>query len=409
MADQTSASIEQKLAIIGRQLVSGIRGLVHALPGSVTRPQDLSKLLGINKDVSSRVFRALARTDPLAATQIMPGPAPLRQVLDGARQKGVPSTILRQADEAVAEFERLIRVDVGDRASLDAIISGALPETRQKYELINKQSVFRGMMQLKGVMADVLLTTAIILASETPEYVDGVWVLAWQGLRRVRRDAFARFHTGRIGEEASRDPTRTLFGKPIREPKDVLLDAYCSTPPVPIEAVQEDTQFHFALGGNGVGLSSAVDVVMACRTPRCLKRYDQAERRRLRGPTMEIELPCKLAVLDVFVEQKVFPEGTPVLRAYDTAVRGLADMNDPQRDMDRLDLRETLEFLGEGTAGIRILEIPQYSEIIAEVLQRIGRAAECFRGYRCRSQYPLYGTQFAVGFQAPLPPGEEEG
>ncbi|MEP0845907.1 MAG: hypothetical protein HRF50_03690 [Phycisphaerae bacterium] len=358
--------------------------------------------MGVNKDVSSRIFRALARTDSLAAARIMPGPAPLRQLLNGARAKRLPETLIRQLDLAVTQFERLIRVDVGDRGSLDAIICSALPETRLRYELVNKQSVYRGMVQLKGVAANVLLTTAIIFASDEPEYVDGVWVLAWQGLRRIRRDAVACFHTGRIGEQASQDAARTLSGDPIGGPEDVLLTPFCSSPIPPLETRRAGPAIHYLLGGNTVGLSSAVDVVMACRTPRCLKRFDPPERRRLRGPTMEIEVPCKVAVLDAFVEQNVFVEGLPKLYIYDTAISGVADMNDPKRDLDRLDFREAVESLGNGVMGIRIVEIPHYSEIIAEVFQRIGRSPEQFRGYRCRTQYPLYGTQYAMGFTAPV-------
>jgi len=401
---QEEPPVETRLVVIGRKLVTHLSGLLDALPGPVSKPQDIARAFGVNKDVSSRVFRALARTDPLAAMRILPGPAPLRQLLDGARAKGLPDAAIRLADEAVAQFEHVIRVDLGDRSSLDAIISSALPETRQRYELVNKQSVHRGMAQLKGLATDVLLTTAVIFAGDQPEYVDGVWVLAWQGLRRIRRDAVARFHTGRIGEEASQDPVQSLTGELIRGPDEVLLRSFCSAPLPEIETQCDGATVHYLLGGNGIGLSSAVDVVMACRTPRCLKRYDEPERHRLRGPTMEIAIPAKIAVLDAFVERGLYSEREPELFVYDTAINGLADMNDPKRHIDRIDLHESLEFLGEGTLGIRIVELPHYSEIIMEVLRRLDRRPEQFRGYRCRSQYPLYGSQFSIGFTAPPAP-----
>ena len=395
-------SVEEKMSIIGRKLVAGLGDLIRALPGKVSRPQDLSRALGVNKDVSSRIFRAMARADPLAVTGIMPGPGPLRQLLEAARAKGLPTSVMRPADEAVVEFEHLIRVDVGDRGSLDGIISSAIPETRQKYELVNKQSAYRGMSQLKGVTADVCLTAACICAGDDPEYVDGVWVLAWRGLRRVRRNAVAYFHAGRIGKHASQDPTCALSGEPIRGPKDVLLGEYCSSPLAPLRTHCEGTTVHYMLGGDGVALSSAVDITMASRTPRCLKRYNEPERPRLQGPTMEIAVPCKVAIFDVFVERDIFPGGLPELRVYDTVIKGLADMNDPGRNVDRLDLRESVEFLGEGAIGIRVVEIPRYSEIIAEVLRRVGRPVEHFRAYRCRSQYPVYGTQYSMCFTAPV-------
>jgi hypothetical protein len=409
MLQEAEQTVEARLAVIGRQLVTRLRELLNAVPDPVSRPQDLARAFGVNKDISSRVFRALARTDPLAATRILPGPAPLRQLLDGAREKGLPDSVIQRADEAIAQFERLIRVDIGDRGSLDAIISSALPETRHRYELVNKQAVYRGMAQLKGVATDVLLTTALIFAGDQPEYVNGVWVLAWQGLRRIRRDAVARFHTGRIGEEASHDPVQSLNGALIRGPDDVLLKGFCSSPLPDIDAQVDGSTVHYMLGGDGIGLASAVEVVMACRTPRCLKRYDEPERHRLRGPTMEIALPCKVSILDVFVEHDVFAGQPPQLFVYDTAINGLADMNDPKRNIDRIDLHESVAFLGEGTLGIRIVELPHYSEIITEVLRRIGRPAEHFRGYRCRSQYPLYGSQFSLGFTAPPGPSVNGG
>jgi hypothetical protein len=331
---------------------------------------------------------------------MMPGPAPLRQLLQAAADKNVAPEILREGEEAVGQFDALIHQEAGDRTSLDAIISTCLPGTREKFELFNKQAVYRGMAQLKGATADVTLITALLHPAADGERLDGVAIIGALGLRRIRPNAVVHFSTHRLGPSATAQSPLTLERKPVEDLRGLLLEPFCSSPLPSLQARHHSTTVHYTLAGDAIGRQSAVNLCFAELTPRCMRRFRDATK-RLYGPSCEITTPTKTLVFDVLLHEDVYPGCEPTMLLYDTAVNGVAEMNDPARDIDRLDVAETIQALGKGTSKWRASEVPHYVEIVRHVLNKIGWDGERFHGYRCRVQYPIYGSQLYLAFAAP--------
>lgn len=400
---ELTPTIETRIGTVGQRLADAFRALVDAMPGGPHRPQDLARTLGIKKDLSSRVLRASRNKDPVAVVHMMPGPVPLRQLLQAAAEKRIPPEILREGEEAVRAFDLLIRQEAGDRTSLDAIISTCLPDAREKYELFNKQAVYRGMAQLKGVSAEITLNTALLHPGKDPGRIDGVWIIGSFGLRRIRPSAVVHFCSHRLGPSATALSTLTLDREPVQDLHGLLLEPYCSSPRPPLRARRHGATVHYTLDGEAIGPHSAVNLVFAELTPGCLPRYRDSED-HLYGPGSEITTPTGTLIFDVLVHEDVYPHGEPTLRVYDTAVNGVADMNDPARDIDRLDVAETIQPLGQGPSKWRVSEVPRYVELLRHVFTKAGWDAERFRGYRCKVQYPIYGSQLYFAFHAPERP-----
>lgn len=158
---------------------------------------------------------------------------------------------------------------------------------------------------------------------------------------------------------------------------------------------------HYTLAGDALGPRSAVDLYFAEVTPRCMRRYRDPENPQRRGPSSEVTTPVKTLIFDVLLHEDAYPGCEPTLFVYDTAVNGVADMNDPARDIDRLDVAESVEFLGRSADKFRATEIPDYVEIIRYVSDKLRWDIRKFRGYRCRAQYPVYGSQICMGFEPP--------
>jgi len=118
----------------------------------------------------------------------------------------------------------------------------------------------------------------------------------------------------------------------------------------------------------------------------------------------EISTPARGLVFDVLVHTEVYPGAEPELAIYDTALNGVADVNDRSRDVDRLDLLEMITHLGTGPARLRAAGAPRYADLLRHVFARTGWDASRFRGYRVRIDYPLYGSQVALSFAPPAPP-----
>jgi hypothetical protein len=63
-----------------------------------------------------------------------------------------------------------------------------------------------------------------------------------------------------------------------------------------------------------------------------------------------------------------------------------------------------VESLGTGVSRCRSSDIGRYSELLRTVCDKLGWDGRSFRGYRCRIDYPLYGTQVAMAWDQPQAP-----
>jgi len=170
----------------GRSLKAAFGELVGSLAREPIRPVDLSASTGIGKDISCRVIRATKADDPLAVVHLMPGPAPLKRLIAGAKRKsGLAAEIEVRAKAAVEQYEDVIAEHAGDRSGLDVLISGWMPEVREKLDVLARQSIFRGASQMYGIDCECYVDTTIIVPSGDGKTADGINV---RHLRRLRKN-----------------------------------------------------------------------------------------------------------------------------------------------------------------------------------------------------------------------------
>src|SRR5690606_24055204 len=143
-------------------------------------------------------------------------------------------------------FERLIRLEAGDRSGLDAIISSWLSEARQQFEVRSKQSAFKAMSHLKGLAAEISVATSMVRPSDQdPGRLDVVGVFGTLGLRRLRPGAVVKFASRRlVADQPPRQPT-TLRGEPVEGFHGLRLDAFCSQPLPEIEIRHVGDAVHY--------------------------------------------------------------------------------------------------------------------------------------------------------------------
>jgi hypothetical protein len=55
----------------------------------------------------------------------------------------------------------------------------------------------------------------------------------------------------------------------------------------------------------------------------------------------------------------------------------------------------------QGLDRTPLTALPRYRDLLEHVRSSLGWDADAFRGYRVRSDYPVYGSQITVAFQAP--------
>ena len=274
---------------------------------------------------------------------------------------------------------------------------------REKFELANKQAAFKGMANLLGVRADVQLVTSIYYPDADGQSCDIAVIEGMAGLRRLRPSARIPFAMTALFQ-AHEPLAYVLEGLTHAEPGP---DYPCSMSSVP-------NPFHgFTRCGK--------DHELLPRRERGGREFRGGRLRRQRHPARTSHLrgrgrsglgasaaagpnvPAKVLLLNFLVHEDIWPESDVELRVYDTHVNGLADANDPARDIDRLELQESVQVLGKGAARFRATEVGRHVEMVQYVCDQLNWDSNRLRGYRLRVQYPLYNAQYCLVFD-PLPP-----
>lgn len=395
---QTMGTLEVRINTAGEDLLDGLGRVLSQIPGGDAGPQQLAKELGIDKVLASRILKALRAPDPMSVVHRVPGPEPMRRILKASSKLGVNPQDLINANSAVDRFETLIRNEIGDRSALEAILSAWVPEARREFELRRKQAAFRAMSQLKGAQANVYAEAAIFYPSDDNQHIDVVWIKAVIGLHRLRPGVRVKFTSHRQIEDHSGRKTYTLSGDPVDSVSSATLQDYCSTPTPTLDVHHGGELMHYMLKDDAFGASSSVDLV-TCEVNRAeIPRYIPDSKNRKAWASSDINIPSKRMQFDVLVHQDLYGRSFPDLKIYDTTINGQADINDPSRDMDQLDLLESIENLGTGTTRFGSSLVPKYRKMIEEVCATLSFDPTSLRGYRCTADYPIHGSQTAMVF-----------
>lgn len=394
-------SLETEITRTGADLYRGLSRVLEAIPNAPRGPLNLARTVGVDKVLASRVLKAVRTSDPMSVVYLMPGPDPVRRLLRGAARKGVDEGVIREATAAVDRFADLIRNRVGDRSTLDTIVSAWVPEARREFELRRKQSMFKAMSQLKGAETRAIVATALVHPSRDSNRLDIVWVNALVGVRRLRPGAGVKLATRRMSPEAESRKPVTLDGHVIESYDAGLLPEFCSSPLPHLEVEQGGEATHYTLSDHGIDPRKGADLVFAEVNRSEMRRAVPRGSNRKGYLFAEVSLPSTRLQFDVMLHEDVYPGSDPRLLIYDTAIEGVADVNDPARDIDRLELQESIDHLGTGFAKARSKDLPRYPDLLNLVAERMSWDAGKFRVYRCSIEYPLYGTQVVMAFTPP--------
>lgn len=400
-APDRNAPLEERLRAAGADLQASFRALLASGSDIPQRPNRLAALLGLNRAVASRLLQALASSDPLEALHLAPGPEPLRKVATGLGEEGAPAELVAAAAASADAFDQLIRDEAGTRPALDALLVHELPAAREKFELQHKYSVFKGMSQLKGAQGELWLGIAVVAPSATaPDRHDLTWVNGALALQRLRPGVDIGFsYRHRSSSETPPEASAT------EAERVQALEQFCVNPPATLEAQDVGDTIHYTLPDTLLGPKAKVDMFVVDHHPAAMRRFvlpqDDPDVRTRNALILEPAVPVAALLFDVYLHEEAFPGSEPLLIQYDTAYRGLANVNDPTRDLDRVDVKESVEFLGHDMRNVEAAELPSYAQLLAHLAAERGWDPARFRGYRTRIQYPPYGWQTSLSFQPP--------
>lgn len=407
------SDLRQGVESLGSRLSESLRETLSQLPRRAVGPQILAKTVGTTTVTASRLLKALRQQDPVSVLQLLPGPNPLRQVIEGARSAGVPNPQCDSSLLVIEEFDELIRIKAGDRSALKAMLSAWLPDERGEFEAQRRQTIYKAMAELDGVSCEFGLTSLILNPSGDGVHLDVNNIEVLLGIDRIRPDAEVVLGTRALlsskedVQQAAGTSTASEDRRPLNLDGDVAtdgfhtvrLDEFCDAPPAPLVTEVFGQSVQHSLGPTGFGPSSTVDLIIAELNPSEL--VDTPPKKDGFMPYFFAipEIPTRRQVMDVLIHKDVYPGSTPELVVYETATRGPAQAGDPRRRVDLRPMTEAVEDLGMGFGNLWLAEFPRYRELQTRVFEKLEIDPNEFKLYRINISYPVAGRQLTMVFR----------
>jgi hypothetical protein len=390
-------------------LQSALGAAVEALPEYPRKAPDLTRLLGLERNVAWKLHRLIHERDVFAAARFVPGAGSIAAFVAGAAGAGVPGDLLERVSETSAKYDAVVRFHAGDRAAADVMLGSRSGEAA---ELVLRRSAFRSMSFLAGVQARAQLQVFILAPSEkNGQQLDGVSLNGFVDLTRMRSEAPVvigrAMATDRGGGMLPATEELPIDG-PLPEGEHVpLLREFCSTPlPRFVHGPGERGFTENELVSGPVGKTGAISFMAGTLIRGVGNRY-----RDKTGTTADVvarvRTPVSLLICDILAPEGLLADDAPRVGVY-SDLFGHALLRGDSRERYRLRSAPQAELLGMGCGAGQTPEIPRYSRMLQHVFDRVGWDARRFKLFRVRIEYPFTPASVLVTFELrepPMPPG----
>jgi hypothetical protein len=335
------------------------------------------------------VARIVQTPDPYAAAPFVPGSAGMRILLEALSRVGVPRGPLEDLRAAVNEYEAMVAVHAGGRGDLELIL-GATQDRGVHADQLEPQRrmAFQGNSVIWGVQARAACTLRVVAPNaDDPERADIATVRGLRGFRRLRPTAswpVLRLRTLSEGVEIRGgwepvDPEVEAGSAP-------LLRAHCSDPLPGIRALAEGDRTTYELVEGPVGRTAALDVTLGG-----IDRAHVPVRGMDEDPVGEhycrSETPVEALQFDLLLHRDL-PFSTPPGLCVHGCRHGEELFPLSRQTRCHLPSDGQVQALGSSLAALATPLIPGYTDLVAQVCERLGAAPEEFRAFRTTLTYP---------------------
>lgn len=378
---------------VGHQLKTSLDRVLRDIDDCSMRPTDIARTLDVSRVMVSRLLSAIRKPDPVETLARIPGPETLRSIVRAAAQSGVDDKVANEALSLIDAFDLLIRDKYGTRAALNAALSDTNDQTREKFEQSSRYQVFKGMSQIVGAQSSLWVTCMMLTQNpDNPDGIDISTIHGTSGLRRLRPDSQVRFVYGIPPEYKDRRQS------PRRADADI--STFMVHEPAPLQVEEENGQIINIFSPELGGKDALYDMFSEVFIPNGSNRY-ASNGRTMRGTTVIPDVPVVTLVSDVILCDGIFEGIEPQLFTYNTMPRGGADVEDPKRDVDRVNTNDAITTLDHRLELLEVSEMPKYVDMIRYLCEKNMQSIDNVRVHRLRVQYPVYGFQYTIAYKVP--------
>ena len=401
MSTTVTPPFEEHYLAAHHGLRSALTELLLTTGADPDAPQAVARRFRLNRNLTWKVSRVVRGTDPYAVFPQIPGQAALRILLKAFRSAGASPAATRAVEQAAAEFERMITVHAGDRATMELMLDSLAPNGVQSEPLeVSRKLAFRGNSGIWGLQAKVRLRTLFLAPNaEDPDWLDFAEVSGLVRLRRFRHDAVVPlFDKGSWNDDGSAREVRDeplLPGPPGREDTRLLAE-FCSQPLPEIRVVPHALGALYELAGGAVGELGAATVLYGNSTRRFAPRHGD-EHNTYGELVTQINAPCESLLIDVIVHRDVANEMQLEPSVYQGGPQARSERRAPQ-----FPCHEQLQDLGAGPPRVTTPLVPRYGELVEAVFARQGWDPTEFHGLRYEMKYPPTPSSVVLAYRLPI-------
>ncbi len=391
-----------------KEVLRGLRAALNDLLVSVgadpTRPQDVAKQLGLNKNLTWKISKIICESDAAVVIPQIPGKEGFRILLRAARKHGALPELIRSAEDSISRFDEMIDTHSGDRDTLELMVGHLSGEIDVNRAEVERKLAFRGNSAIWGVQARLQLCVNIVVPSDDPDWANLAWISGLVDFRRLRGDvqwtiASARKadDTGSVLPLGDIEPLDPEFANGTTAP---LLGNWCSEP-FPEVCVENGTDgfVRYQLLDGPIGQTAATTCFIGILGKRFVRRTSTV------GDTIgehnvRLYTPVEHVVHDLLVHKDLEHALQPEAFLY-SQLPNLPAYPDGGREQGRLPLPESVQDLGFGPPDLILPELPRYRRMTESLTSRAGWNLNDFHGFRLSMRFPPIPTLAVLRY--PLP------
>ncbi len=362
--------------------------LVRSTGADPSRPQDVARRFGLNKNLTWKVAKIVAATSPETIVTHLPGKPGMAILLRTLLAAGADEARVGRVRETVAAFDRFAEEHAGDRATL-AMMLGAGAGQAQKEEATRKLA-FQGNSATWGVQARVQHSAHFVLppSGASNGRLDVAAVCGLQDLRRLRSDVAWPVAGVRVSTDDGKPlpPTRLVPMDPTVGPEEPpLLRKHCSNPLPPFRIRVAAGVKRFEIAGGGVGRTAAATCVVG-RVVRGLVPADISSGDRHAEHQMNLITPVEVMIFDLFLHRDLRQSRhTPTMSVYGQ-LPFVSSYPSDGLDSMVIPVSESVQPLHP--ADLNVAELPRYREMLDEACSAAGVGMDQMVGHRFRLRFP---------------------
>lgn len=360
-----------------RELRGALLDLYHQVGADPDKPQDVSRKLDLNKNLTWKISRVLQAEDAFEALPLLPGMAGLDLVLEATEKAGASQESLTRTRVAIAAIESMVATHGGDRAMMDLMLDSMGSTGLEK----SRKLAFRGNAGIWGVLAKARVSAQVLAPNaDNPDMLDVMLVAGMQGVRRFR--PIPRWPVFRLGRydyegEVQRFSVEETPGAP-----EGLMTSFTRGPMPEIHITGEGDGLIYEVGDGPVGKTGEFGCFFGFGYRNDVPRY-ATKPDDTAWLAAAVSMPIETLMFDLLVH-KDMPEA---LQA-EASVHGGAWLGVPEfPESGKLPIHEKPVHLGRG-ADLSTPLADQYAAVMHTVFERAGWSPQDFYCMRIVVEHP---------------------